>query len=159
MRGGHNKVPTALALVRGNPGKRPLNDAEPQPPAMSSTNPPEWLDATAKRHWRRVLRVATWLTEADLDRLALYCQAYSRYRDLTRLCGTLDFDSKEFEGWEYADVAKVLGGLPIRLEKAEASLRALGSDLGLDPVSRTRIQVKKPDDGDAFDAWERERRA
>lgn len=157
-RGGQNKVPTALAIVRGNPGKRPLNENEPEPIPMTTGNPPDWMDRLAKIHWHKLVKVLTWLTEADRDQLALYCQAYSRYRKLTKMIGDLDYSSPQFEGWEAKDIIAVLSGLPIRLEKAEASMRGLAAELGMNPVSRTRISAKKPDSVDTFEDWERGRK-
>jgi P27 family predicted phage terminase small subunit len=146
--GARNDKPTALKLVTGNPGKRPLNDAEPQSALLSDLTPPTWMDAVAKRHWRAIapkLQRMGVLTETDVDTLALYCQAYSRYRETLKMIGDLDYDSPQFEEWEPKDIAKVLSGLPVRLEKAEASMRLLSHDLGLNPAARSRLSVGKVD--------------
>jgi len=51
---GNRPKPTALKLLQGNPGRRPINKAEPKPkrgiPAM-----PKWLDAfpVAVEEWKR----------------------------------------------------------------------------------------------------------
>ena len=106
------------------------------------------MDAVAKRHWKatapKLQRMGV-LTETDVDTLALYCQAYSRYRQTLKMIGDLDYDSPQFEEWEPKDIAKVLSGLPVRLEKAEASMRLLSHDLGLNPAARSRLSVGKAD--------------
>jgi P27 family predicted phage terminase small subunit len=71
--------PSAIARAEGNPGKRRLNDFEPQPRA---TRPrcPDHLDAQAKKEWKRlipILRRMKVLTEADGMTLANLCQAWS----------------------------------------------------------------------------------
>ncbi len=71
---GRKPVPTALKVVRGNPGKRALNtrEAEPAPPA--TLTPPDWLAEDAKREWADkapMLHRLGLLTEADLDAFAL----------------------------------------------------------------------------------------
>ncbi len=78
---GRKKIPTALNILNGNPGKRPINGDEPQPdrtpPAM-----PAWLTAEAKREWKRVapeLERLGLLTCVDGTALASYCQSYARY--------------------------------------------------------------------------------
>ncbi len=74
-------TPTALRIVRGNPGKRPLPKNEPRP---RETRPycPEHIkrDAVAYREWKRlspILRRMRVLTEADYITLASLCQTYS----------------------------------------------------------------------------------
>ena len=45
-------MPTALKISRGNPGKRPLNDREPQPEGVARC--PSWLCDVAKAEWKRL---------------------------------------------------------------------------------------------------------
>jgi phage terminase small subunit len=71
--------PTALVLLEGNPGKRPINHAEPKP-RLKTPCCPEHLDAEAKTEWKRLVRILRHmklLTEADYISLANLCQAYS----------------------------------------------------------------------------------
>jgi P27 family predicted phage terminase small subunit len=71
--------PSAIARAEGNPGKRRLNDCEPQPRA-TTPRCPDHLDAEAKKEWKRlvpVLRRMKVLTEADGMTLANLCQAWS----------------------------------------------------------------------------------
>jgi P27 family predicted phage terminase small subunit len=150
-RGGpRSNKPAAEKALRGNPGKRPINLFEPQPHAPSRVpSAPSWLDALARRHWQEVapvLLASGVLTDADVDSLALYCSAYSRYRKVLKMVADIDFDSPIFTGWEPKDIAVVMSGLPVRLEKAEASVRLIGSDLGLNPSSRSRLSVNKGKD-------------
>ena len=56
---GRKPKPTALKVLEGNPGKRPLNDHEPIPP-KGELKCPSWLLPEAKRNgsgwhprWRR----------------------------------------------------------------------------------------------------------
>src|SRR5688572_21911457 len=48
---GRKPKPTWLKIMTGNPGKRPLNDAEPQPEGLLG-EPPEWLTDAQKAAWR-----------------------------------------------------------------------------------------------------------
>jgi P27 family predicted phage terminase small subunit len=71
--------PSAIARAEGNPGKRRLNDGEPQPRA-TTPRCPDHLDAEAKKEWKRlvpVLRRMKVLTEADWMTLANLCQIWS----------------------------------------------------------------------------------
>ena len=47
---GRKPVPTHLKVLRGNPGKRRLNDKEPKP-SGDLTDPPEWMSESQKQGW------------------------------------------------------------------------------------------------------------
>ena len=78
---GRPPKPTALKLLQGNPGKRPLNKREPRPEAGAPTRP-EWLLPEAKREWNRIVpelvRMGL-LAKIDRASLAAYCQCWARY--------------------------------------------------------------------------------
>ena len=46
-------MPTALKILTGNRGKRPLNENEPKP-KVKKLKPPEYLDKVAKKEWSRI---------------------------------------------------------------------------------------------------------
>ena len=50
---GRKPKPTALKLLEGNPGKRPLNANEPIPP-QGEVKCPSWLLPEAKKEWKRL---------------------------------------------------------------------------------------------------------
>lgn len=53
---GRKPKPTALKVLEGNPGKRQLNVVEPKP-RNKAPKCPAWLDAEAKKEWRRLANV------------------------------------------------------------------------------------------------------
>ncbi len=74
--------PTALKILRGNPGHYPLNKNEPK--ADGRPLCPSWLLPEAKRKWRSLvpqLRVLGVATKVDGDALAQYCQVWARWKD------------------------------------------------------------------------------
>ena len=78
---GRKPKPTALKLIDGNPGKRPIVGHEPRPPASRPTCPAH-LSASAKAEWKRLagaLNRIGLLTQVDRAALAAYCQAYGRW--------------------------------------------------------------------------------
>ena len=85
---GRRKQPTALALLRGNPGKRRLDaDREPAPPPLDDTfdTPPPDLrgDRRAQAEWRRVaplLRGCGLITLAERGAVIALCQQWSTYQ-------------------------------------------------------------------------------
>lgn len=91
---GRPPKPTNLKILHGNPGRRPLNQDEPQPksaPAAKNIFPKEWRDLIsdpeAKDHiaaveakkvfdrQSRYLRRVGLLTEADVEQFLDYCWA------------------------------------------------------------------------------------
>lgn len=80
---GRKPVPTAIKELEGNPGKRDLNQNEPKP-ERRAPKCPTWLDAEAKKEWRRTakqLEQLGILTEVDMAAFAGYCQAYARWKE------------------------------------------------------------------------------
>jgi phage terminase small subunit len=76
---GRKPKPTALKVLEGNPGKRPLNEKEPQP-KRQAPRCPSWLEPEAKKEWKRMaktLEAIGVLTQVDKAAFAGYCQAYA----------------------------------------------------------------------------------
>lgn len=80
---GRKPKPTALKVLEGNAGKRPLNTSEPMP-EKTAPKCPSWLEDEAKKEWRRTakqLENLGILTEVDMAAFAGYCQAYARWKE------------------------------------------------------------------------------
>jgi len=76
---GRRPKPTHLKLIAGNPGKRPLNAAEPKP-ARVIPSPPEHLSPDARVAWGRfaaILDRSGVLTEADAAALEQVAETYA----------------------------------------------------------------------------------
>ncbi len=81
--GGRKPQPTALKVLKGNPGRRPLNEAEPKPEVLLPS-PPAHLPPAARREWRRsgaFLVEMGLMTDLDVAARAAYCVAYSHWVD------------------------------------------------------------------------------
>lgn len=80
---GRKPKPTAIKIIEGNPGKRPLNKNEPKP-EKKAPRCPSWLENDAKKEWRRMAKQMEHLgtlTEIDMAAFAGYCQAYARWKE------------------------------------------------------------------------------
>ena len=80
---GRKPKPTALKMLEGNPGGRPLNTKEPKP-ETKAPRCPSWLEDEAKKEWKRMAKVLEQmglLTEMDMAAFAGYCQAYARWKE------------------------------------------------------------------------------
>ena len=146
---GRKPKPTLLRAIEGNPGKRALNDREPQAPE-GMPDCPEHLDDVARAEWFRtagVLQQMGLLTQADRAALAAYCVLYSRWvaaEEQVKKLGTI--------------VKSPHKGFPMKspyLTVADQALEAMRKfmvEFGLTPSSRSRIRV--PDGGAAQDEFD-----
>ena len=78
---GRRPIPTSLKVMNGNPGKRPLNENEPQPKTERPSCPPE-LSKLARKEWKRILPMLEELrivAQIDRSALAAYCQSFARW--------------------------------------------------------------------------------
>lgn len=136
-------MPTNVKLLRGNPGKRPLNMDEPQPKAVIPPVP-KHLDDEARAEWRRMskrLHEMGLMTEIDRSVLAAYCVAWSRWvlaEDKIREFG-LVLKSPD-KGWPvqspYLSIAN----------RALDQMVKLAAEFGMTPSSRSRLSVNKGKD-------------
>jgi P27 family predicted phage terminase small subunit len=153
---GRKPKPTARKRLDGNPGKRPLNDAEPTPPTPDETfdAPPIELDdfPGAAAEWTRLapmLRTARQVTAADRSAMIALCMEWDRY--LVAMAHVK----------KAGMVVKAPGGYPMTNPYLAIATRALGNcsrlwpELGLTPSSRSRLHVDGPGpDGDAFSEFD-----
>lgn len=148
---GRRPKPTALKLIEGNRGKRPLNGCEPRAITPTPTPPPH-LTADALEEWNRV---ADWLhrigllSELDRGALAAYAQAYGRWVQAERAIAKM------------AERDQLTGGLMIKTSngnaiqnpvvgianRAAADMMRYATEFGMTPSSRTRINAEAPEAG------------
>ena len=145
---GPSPKPTALVLLEGNPGKRPINHAEPRP-RLKTPCCPGHLDADAKTEWKRLVRILRHmklLTEADYISLGNLCQAYSTMVKAQTKLTESGLLFKTSSG--YVQQSPLLGVVNTCME----TITRLCREFGLTPSSRSRMQVpsagsEQPGDG------------
>lgn len=130
--------PTALKVLAGNPGKRQLNDREPKPDARLPRCP-SWLEAEAKREWKRICdgMPTGVLTSVDRGALAQYCQAWSDFVAASKLLKTVDDHCQVT-----ANGNAQLHPRSLVLRSSSERLIRLGGLLGLNPSARSRIRME-----------------
>ena len=142
---GRKPKPTALRILEGKPGHRPLNLREPQP--LRGIPPrPECLDEIARQEWARVtveLDRLGLLTQVDMAPLASYCQAFSRW-----------YQAEEWIKRKRMVFTTPNGFLQKRPEvtiahEAMRLMHRFAVEFGLTPSARTRLSVegRNKDDG------------
>ena len=135
---GRKPKPTRLKLITGNPGNRPLNRREPKP-AVAVPTCPAHLNPSAKAEWKRLARqmhVLGMISHLDRAVLAAYCQAYGRWAEAERKLKETPMLLKLPSG-----IIQQSPWLAIANKQLELMSKFM-SELGLSPVSRTRVEVK-----------------
>lgn len=134
-------LPTAVKVLRGNPGKRRLNDREPQPGAERLPSAPRWMGEEARRQWRKVagpLHRCGLLTEIDALALAMLCEAFAQY---IKAKETVDTDGMLLTGatgnlYQHPAVSLMKG--------ARVEILKWAREFGMTPSARSRITLDAP---------------
>jgi P27 family predicted phage terminase small subunit len=141
---GRKPKPTKLKELAGNPGGRPLNSHEPQPPVPNrAPYVPRYLNEDGRKEWRRVVGILIDLglyTVLDHTALAMYCQVYGRWVQIERELADEDLVLVGSEGGFYQNPKLHVAN------KAWEQMRKILAEFGLTPSSRSRLELKGGDE-------------
>lgn len=156
MAKGRRPKPRHLKVLEGNPGKRPLKD-EPRP-TPKVPRAPGWLSKEARAEWRRVVpelgRLGL-LTVVDRAALVAYCEAWALHKiaveDVQTNGLTITIERPRFHRGEQVGVETLYIHNPATrvMKEAAATLRALATEFGLTPFSRSRLTMPELPDEEA----------
>src|SRR5690554_4016197 len=145
---GRKPTPTALKLIAGNPGKRPLNAHEPQPRA-DLTQAPDWLTHRQRTTWQHVVELAPpgLLKDIDASVFTVWVVAYDLYQEASdRLSQTGMLIKAPNTG-----VPMQSPYLAIVNKQAQIMMKA-AAEMGFTPASRSRVVIKQ-NGSKAGDPW------
>lgn len=140
MTRGRKPKPTEQKKLGGNPGKRALNNQEPQPDVAIPKCPPH-LEGEARKEFQRITQELIKLkviTNVDRAAIVAYCQAWSDYVNATKEVkkeGEVLYSDK---GNAYINPWK-----NIQTSAMDRMLR-FSAEFGMTPSSRSRIKVETP---------------
>lgn len=141
---GRKPLPTNVKIFRGNPGKRPLNENEPQP-APGAPSCPHHLQDEARKEWHRIvkdLQPLGLLTRIDRAALAGYCDAYGRWAQASEGLAKTGMLVKAPSGYP------ILNPLLSIINAALAQMKAFLTEFGMTPSSRSRISANNAQETD-----------
>jgi len=151
MKPGPRPSPTQLKKLRGNPGRRPLPKDEPKPRQKTGLpRAPSFLDKTAKKEWRRMvkeLHPIGLLTNIDLTAFAAYCTTYSIWMDAV------------LQVQKHGPLIKAQSGFPMQSpylqiqNKAQGEMRKWLVEFGMSPSSRSRVVATPEKKSDPVEDW------
>jgi len=146
---GRKPKPTAIKLLNGNPGKRPMNANEPKP-KPSIPKCPKWIEPEAKKEWRRIVKELEklgLLTNLDAAMLIAYCQSYARWKEAE------DFIT------QHGSILKTQSGYIQQVPQVSIAqtylkiMKDLCSEFGLTPSSRSRMSIPNQREDDEFEVF------
>lgn len=139
-----------LQLLEGNPNRKTkkelekrIENEEKMKMKSDSVNPPNWLNETGKKEFKRVselLLEIELINNADVTHLALYCDAYAQYVSYKQ-------QVRKHGMW----VDDKPNPFIIRMRDAAAQVRSFSADLGLSPSARAKLAISLEDDSDDED--------
>jgi P27 family predicted phage terminase small subunit len=146
---GRKPKPTVLKLLHGNPGKRKINDKEPMPAPLPDACPPELTDGDAQQEWARTIVPAIargQITSADRVFAIAHCDLWATWRsqlaDASRHAHVVAAGKS---GHPMPNPARGMANKTLML------LAKVDAELGLTPVSRSRVRVEQ--DGQDENKW------
>lgn len=151
---GRRSTPTALKLVRGNPGKRALNEREPKPRKAKKAPPPVWLSEEGRAAWSELQPMLARMgvyTEADRWALELLVDAYAEWREVRLM---VDSEGRTYES------GSLQGGRMVRshpsvqqLADAWRRVRLAMVEFGLTPSSRSKVAMGEQEEHDPLEEF------
>lgn len=151
---GRKPKPTALRLLQGKAGHRPVNTTEPKPAPGKPTCPRE-LSPAARREWRyavRELSAMGILARADRAVIAGYAQSLADYFENLAWYQqngpvvTLRNDKGEVRWLQEAPQWRMA-------QKHLEKVRQFAAELGLSPSARTRIHAQPQEQQNPVEAF------
>lgn len=136
---GRRPKPTAVKELAGNPGRRPLNPAEPKFEGRAPQCPRN-LGEMAKREWRRVaaaLEGQGMLTRVDRAALAMYCQTWATWCKAEEMCETQGDVIETTNGNLIQNPWRGIANRSLRL------CQGLAAEFGMTPSARSRVHTGK----------------
>ena len=140
---GRKPLPTHLKLVKGNPGRRPVNESEPTPVLAIPPVPPELCD-DGKLEWGRIcgeLYSLNLLSHLDRGALTALCDAWGAWVRGRRALEKMAAKDPVFGGM----VIKTKDGNMIQnpliglVNKARADYVRFAAEFGMTPSARARV--------------------
>ena len=152
-RRGPPPTPTHLKVLRGNPGGKPLNDAEPQPKSDDGF-PDAMIVGFALEKWMETVPVlqamGVW-TEADRQTWVRYCcfaAIFKRNYELVELHGDVVMIETK-AGSSYPQVSP----FATQMFNAAREMLKIETQYGMTPSSRSQVKLSSKAENDPFETY------
>lgn len=146
--GGRKKKPSAIKKLNGNPGKRKVNQKEPQYGEITHVDPPTYMKPDGKKVWHSLIGLLIdegVLQVTDLHVLEVFCNSYAVYRLANRKLNQMGILITTPKGDLKKNPAATL------INETTRQMATYGAMLGLDPASRQALTGTGGEEEDALD--------
>ena len=133
---GRKPQPTVLKMLRGNPGKRALNDAEPIHEPLEDACPDDLTDDVARAEWNRVAPMLIsrgQVTAVDRGTLMGYCLKFAQWKALEQEARNHPFIVRSPSGYPIPNPALGMAN------KVFSLMLKAAAELGITPSARSRV--------------------
>lgn len=143
---GRKNKPTNIKKLEDNPGRRPLNELEPEPEIVIPPCPPHLSDL-AKIEWVRItkeLEAVGIISLLDMANIASYCQMYDRWIRLELDIQKNDMYLKTEHYGKKGNLTYTSREMNPSVTEARLTLQQLrqfATELGLSPAARPKLQT------------------
>lgn len=147
---GRKPTPSHLKLVKGNPGRRPMNAQEPKP-SRSRPSAPAHMSDKARETWGYVsglLDRMGILTDIDAVAVEVLCEAYADFlaaRAMLKAFGSNYYTTINEAGSEMHRVHPAVADV----KDADRRIRAWLAEFGMTPSARSRVKTNGEEDDQA----------
>jgi len=144
MAKGRKAKPTALKLIDGNPGNRPINIHEPMPMKVYKPDAPKDFTPLQLAKWNEVtekLARIKVLTELDLDALEIYCREWVNYHE------AMTDVSKRGKLLTTTGGGVMWNPSWTQLKHSQSVCRSIMAEFGMTPSTRTTLVASADDTG------------
>lgn len=134
---GRHAIPTSLKVLRGNPGKGPLNTSEPKPP-LADLTPPDGLSECGLDIWSQTVPVLNRMgvfTQADRLTLTRYCLLHEQFAHVVKHVREHGMTQLTQTGYSQLTAEGAL------FKSLPAELLRIEQQFGMTPASRSAIKV------------------
>lgn len=145
---GRTPTPTSLKVLRGNPGKGPINSSEPKPPPADTT-PPASLSDFGVSIWNQTVPVLVRMgvfTQADRLTITRYCLLQEQFDHVVKHVRENGMTQLTQTGYSQLTAEGAL------FKSLPAELLRIEQQFGMTPAARSAIKVT--DAGTAEDPLE-----
>lgn len=119
-------------------------------PSDDAIRPPKWLSKAARKEWRRIVKVLDGLgilTNADVDTLAVYCDAVVRYAEASKIIETEGMVIETERGLKQHPAV-------VAQQKYAGIMARCAAQLGLEPSARAALAAKLAKESQPADRFE-----
>lgn len=147
---GRKPEPTKMRLARGNPSRLPVNENEPAPIPLDSSDAPTDMTKAQQKVWLKIvplLKVNGVLSQTDIASIRRYCELTVTYNDCLKSCNKAGVTQEQETRY---GIRTLINPAFNAMNKAATQLLRLEQEFGLTPASRTKVRADKTQDNKAL---------